>query len=241
LATVTLDVLDIFTAEMHQMRDIGVVTTHDLPWCVALTDLRAISEILVRPFEFTHYLRWRLATISDPRLHGGKDELNWLAVYLKEGPARPSVPGAFTDLTFTSYTDDFDAYFLYKEGQRTIPAPRPTQPLPRPIENLCAGLAAVEPHGYTECCECILDLSFDERKEFAQKLTEFAFHEQRGKAKGFQFDGKLVVIRVTHSNVAAEELDGETSTLSRTNAKRALAISVTSMPEWHVQGWSVAG
>jgi hypothetical protein len=223
------------------MRDIGVVTTHDLPWCVALTDLRAISEILVRSYEFTHYLRWRLSTISDSRLHGGKDELNWLAVYLKEGPARPSVPGAFTDLTFTSYTDDFDAFFLYKEGQRTIPAPRPSQPLPMSIESLCAGLATQKPHGYTECCECILDLKFDERKEFAQKLTEFAFHEQRGKAKGFQFDGTSVVIRVTQGSVSAEKLNSDAATLNRTKAKRALAISVTSIPDWHVQGWSVAG
>jgi hypothetical protein len=226
---------------MYQMRDIGVVTTHDLPWCVALTDLRAISEILVRPFEFTHYLRWRLATISDPRLHGGKDELNWLAVYLKEGPAQPSVPGAFTDLTFTSYTDDFDAYFLYREGQRTIPSTRPSQPIPKPIESLCTGLAAEKPHGYTECCECLLDLNFAERREFAQKLTEFAFHERRGKARGFQFDGTSVAIAVTQYDVRTEELNSEASTLSRTNAKRALAISLTSLPHWHVQAWSVAG
>jgi hypothetical protein len=127
LITVTLDVLDIFTADMYQMRDIGVVTTHDLPWSVALTDLRCISEIIVRAFEFTHYLRWRLATIGNPSISGGKDELNWLAIYLAEGPTPPTVPSGHTDLSFTSYTDAFDAYLLYKEGARTIPAPRPAQ------------------------------------------------------------------------------------------------------------------
>src|SRR5205085_11551445 len=58
LVVVTLDVLDVFTAEMYQMKDIGVVTTQKLPWCIALTNLRAISEVIGRPFEFTHYLRW---------------------------------------------------------------------------------------------------------------------------------------------------------------------------------------
>jgi hypothetical protein len=238
LVTVTLDVLDIFTADMYQMRDIGVVTTHDLPWCVALTDLRAISEILVRPFEATHYLRWRLATLEDSRLHGGKDELNWLAVYLKEGPARPSVPSDFTDLSFTSYTDDFDAYFLYKEGARTIPAPRPAQFLPRPMEALCNGVTAERLHGFTEFCEYLLDLNFDERTEFAQKLTELAFKEQRGQTGDFQLGGKSVAIKVTFRNLSEKDLNTEASTLSRINGKKSLAISLTSIPDWHIHGWS---
>ena len=44
LMTVTFDVPNIFTAEMHQMRDIGIVTTHDLPWSVALTDFAAFLK-----------------------------------------------------------------------------------------------------------------------------------------------------------------------------------------------------
>ena len=240
LITVTLDVLDIFTTDMHQMRDIGVITTYDLPWCVALTDLRAISEILVRPFEFTHYLRWRFSTISDSRLHGGKDELNWLGVYLAEGPARLSVPGAFTDLTFTSYTDSFDAYFLYKEGQRTIPATRPSQPLPTPMDSLCDHLATERPFGFTECCECLLDLNFGERTQFAQKLSELAFHEQRGRASGFNFEGASISILVTQRHLSEDELKVEASNLKRASCMKALAMSLTSIPRWRVHAWSIA-
>jgi len=240
LITVTLEVLDIFTSDMYQMRDIGVVTTHDLPWCVALTDLRAMSEILVRPFEFTHYLRWRFSAIADPRLHGGKDELNWLAVYLAEGPARPSVPSTFTDLVFTGYTDKFDAYFLYKEGQRTIPASRPSQSLPKPIDSLCDRLAAESPLGFTECCEGLLDLNFVERAHFAQKLSEFAFHQQRGRAGGFSFEAAFISIFVTERQLSQDELKFEAASLKRTPGKKALAMSLTSTPRWRVQGWAVA-
>jgi hypothetical protein len=240
LLTVTLDVLDIFTADMYQMRDIGVVTTHDLPWCVALTDLRAISEILVRPFEFTHYLRWRFSAISDPRLHGGKDELNWLAVYLVEGPARPTVPSTFNDLMFTSYTDKFDAYFLYKEGQRTIPASRPSQPLPKPMDSLCDRLAEESPLGFTEPCEGLLDLNFVERAQFVQKLAELAFHEQRGRASQFSFEATFISIFVTGRQLSEEGLKLEAASLKGVSSKKALALSLTSIPRWRVQGWAVA-
>lgn len=238
LVTVTLDVLDIFTADMYQMRDIGVVKTHDLPWCVALTDLRAISEILVRPFELTHYLRWRLATIEDPRLHGGKDELNWLAVYLKEGPAQPKVPGNFTDLTFTSYTDDFDAYFLYKEGSRTVPAPRPAQPFPKSMRAVCEHVANERIHGYTELCELLLDLRFGERSDFSQKLVEFAFKEKNGIASNFVFEGAAVSIEVVSTTLSEAELRERATARKKLSQKSAVAVSLTSLPNWKVRAWA---
>jgi hypothetical protein len=185
LITVTLDFLDIFTADIYQMRDIGVVTSHDLPWCVALTDLRCISEILRRAFEFTHYLRWRLSIIKEPSLSGGKDELNWLAVYLKEGPKMPVVPSGYTGLSFTSYTDDFDAYFLYTEGSRTIQAPRPSQPLPQPMDRLCDAILGEGADNFTELGESLLDLTFDERRQFAQMLVALSFKERKGQKAEF--------------------------------------------------------
>ncbi len=241
LVTVTLDVLDIFTADMYQMRDIGVVKTHDLPWCVALTDLRAISDILMTSFELTHYLRWRLATIDDSRLHGGKDELNWLAVYLKEGPTRPTVPGNFTDLTFASYTDDFDAYFLYKEGARTIPAPRPARVLPSPMSTLCERVTAEGAHGFTRFCELLLDLTFDERVRFAQNLVELAVKERRGRSAEFRFKGTAIAVEVVARTLAEGELSEKAGTLQKLNNTPALVISLTAQPTWRVHAWVVAG
>ena len=238
LMTVTLDVLDIFTAEMYQMRDIGVVTTRDLPWSVALTDLRAISEILARPIEFTHYLQWRRAIIEDSSLSGGKDELNWLGIYLKEGPKRPSPPASYDQLVFTSYTDDFDAFFLYKEGARTIPAQRPAQPVPRPMDLLCDALTAQSPYGFTRVGECLLGLNFDARREFAQKLNELAFDEAKGRPAEFVLQGESIVVKVIAKNLSTADLDVEAKKERDLRGQRVMALAVTSLPNWHVYGWT---
>jgi hypothetical protein len=240
LVTLTLDSLDLFTAEMYQMRDIGVVTTQDLPWCISLTDLRCISEILTRPFELTHYLRWRLSTIEDSSVSGGKDELTWLAVYLKEGPGRPAPPASYNHLVFTSYTDDFDAYFMYKEGTRTIPATRPAQPLPRSLDRLCDALTSESPYGFTEVCECLLDLSFEERRHFAQKLVELAFNETKGRAAAFVSETDSLAVKVVGRNLSKADLDVEASTLRDARGKRALILALTTLPDWHVYGWAIA-
>jgi hypothetical protein len=185
-------------------------------------------------------LRWRISTIADSQLHGGKDELNWLAVYLKEGPERPTVPEGFTDLTFTSYTDDFDAYFLFKEGYKTTPADRPSQPLPKPLDVLCDRISGEGAYRFTELCEHLLDLQFEERGDFAQKLSELAFRQQRGQTPGFLFKGRTAALKVICENLPADDLGAEASKLSMEVVGRAVVISLTSVPGWHVNGWASA-
>jgi hypothetical protein len=240
LITVTLDVLDIFTADMYQMRDIGVVTAHDLPWAIALTDLRCISEILLRPVEFTHFLRWRRARIGDPSLSGGRDELNWLAIYLKEGPKPPSAPIGYDFQSFTSYTDDFDGYFLYKEGTRTIPAPRPTQALPEPMSQVLDALSAKRQHGFTEPCEHLLDLSFDDRRHFAQLLVQFAFNESKGRRSEFEFEGEVTTVKVTGGQLSESDLKAEAEAARELRGKRAVVLAASAQAKWTVHGWATA-
>lgn len=238
LMTVTLDALDIFTAEMYQMRDIGVVTTHDLPWSVALTNLRCISEIIARPFEFTHYLRWRLSMIEDQSVSAGKDELNWLAVYLKEGPKRLAPPSEFEQLTLTSYTDDFDAYFLYKEGLRRHPAPRPAQDLPSPLNLICDSLISVSCYGFTQAGEYLLDLNFTDRKNFARALTEFAFKEKRGKAQEMLIKTEALMLNVVPHKLSREQLSKIAEQVYQSTGKRTFVLNLTSVPNWQVLGWA---
>jgi hypothetical protein len=240
LIAVTLDDLDMFTAEMYKMRDIGVVTTPDLPWSVALTNLRAMSDVLTRSFEFTHFLRWRLASIENPSLSGGMDELNWLAVYLKEGPKRPAPPSGYDHLSFTSYTDDFDAYFLYREGARTIPAARPAQPLPSPMDRLCNALESNRAYSFTQAGECLLDLDFNERKEFARKLVELAFHESKGGTAEFVLEAESLMVKVVTADLSQEDSEAQVAVIGKHSGKRALMLVVTSLRDWRVQRWAVA-
>jgi hypothetical protein len=174
IISLTLDSLDVFTSGMNRLRSTGVLGQHDLPWAVCLTDLVAISELLQSPSEFTHFLRWRLAVNEGGDVSAGSDELNWLAVYLKEGPEFLRVPQGFTMMSFDTYTDDIDAYFYYRGGFRTKPAARPTQPIPEPLRELLAAIAGTKIHGHTAAAEIILDLSFKEREQFAQELRKEA-------------------------------------------------------------------
>jgi hypothetical protein len=240
LITVTLDVLDIFTADMYQMREIGVITAHDLPWAVALTDLRCISEILLRSVEFTHFLRWRMARIGDPSLSGGRDELNWLAIYLKEGPKPPSAPEGYDFQSFTSYTDDFDAYFLYKEGARTIPAPRPAQPLPDPLGQLLDALITTQQQGFTEPCEQLLDLCFDDRSRLAQHLVEFAFNESKGRRAEFAFETESATVKVTDRVPSGGDVRAQAEALRKATGKPAIVLTASAQPNWTVYGWATA-
>jgi hypothetical protein len=166
--SISLDSLDAFTSELNEVKEIAGLS--EAVWAICLTDLRVISEIVSRPREFTHYLRWRLAVALRTDVMGDRDELNWLAVYLKDGPNIPKAPAGDDFLIFRSYTDAFDAYFLYKQGDRTKVEKRPSQEIPDGVRLL---LDSVESSGFTrstEAAEFILDFPLEQRREIDQAM-----------------------------------------------------------------------
>jgi hypothetical protein len=206
--TLTLDSLDVFTSGMHRLRDTGVLERHDLPWAVCLTDLVAISEIVQSPSEFTHFLRWRLAVNEGGDVSAGIDELNWLAVYLKEGPEFLRVPLGYTMLTFNTYTDDIDAYFYYRGGFRTKPAARPAQPIPEPLRGLLSAIEETRLHGHTAATETLLDLSFKEREQFAQELKKWDSTKPSNSQPGI-FEAKKLRIVTYPTRLSLQELQAQ--------------------------------
>lgn len=224
IVTLTLDSLDVFTPEMNRLRGAGVLGPHDLPWAVCLADLVAISEILELPSEFTHFLRWRHAVNEGGDVSAGIDELNWLAVYLKEGPEFLRVPQGFTRMRFTSYTDDFDAYFYYREGLRTKPAARPAQPIPKPLRDLLTAIEGAGVQGYTAAAEFLLDLSFKEREQFAQALRKEATRSLSSPQPG-TFEAKDLRIVIYSGQQSVEELQAKVEgCFLRDRATLALAV-----------------
>jgi hypothetical protein len=170
--------------------------------------LVAISEILQSPSEFTHFLRWRLAVNEGGDVSAGSDELNWLAVYLKEGPEFLRVPQDFMMMMFGTYTDDIDAYFYYRGGFRTKPAARPTQPIPEPLRGLLAAIETTGTQGYTAAGEILLDLSFKERERFAQELRKEATRSLSSNQPQ-TFEAKGLRIVVYPGQRAVEELKAQ--------------------------------
>jgi len=237
IITLTLDSLDVFTSGINRLRSTGVLGQHDLPWAVCLTDLIAISEILQSPSEFTHFLRWRLAANEGGDVSAGTDELNWLAVYLKEGPEFLRVPHGFTVMTFLSYTDDIDAYFYYRGGFRTKPAERPAQPMPEPYRRVLASIETIGSQGYTAAAEVLLDLSFKEREQFVQEIREDATRN-RGSIQLRTFDAKNVRIVIYPGQRSVEELRAQVQGRFWSD-KRTLALSIGVPGELQVFSWLI--
>jgi hypothetical protein len=235
--TLTLDSLDVFTPQLHRLGEVGVLGQHDLPWAVCLTDLMAISEIFQFPVEFTHFLRWRLAINKAGDISAGTDELNWVAVYLKEGPQLLRVPQGFNEMSFTSYTDDVDAYFLYQGGFRTIPAERPAQSIPERLRRLLCMLESSGLHGFTEPCELLLDLDFKDRDKFARSLALMESVDGKDN-KPLKFEAEEVSIEVFPAQDVLNEQPSR-GRGGRDQNKKILKLGLDPSSDWSVADWLI--
>lgn len=235
IITLTLDSLDVFTPEMHTLREAGVLGQHDIPWAVCLTDLMVLSDIMQFPSEFTHFLRWRRSAGKAGGVSVGMDELNWLAIYLAEGPKRIAVPEGYDNLFFTSYTDDFDAYFDYQGGLRTQPASRPSQPIPRPLRELLDVVESTGTHGFTAVTEAFLDLTFEEREQIGEKLSSMS-KGRGGAADIIKVDTPDLSLTLLRGDKTPGQLQEQISSANSVS-KRSLAIAMDYAPALRVHGW----
>jgi hypothetical protein len=157
----TLDNLAMFTSDMSSIKQMGLLTPDSISWTIYLPDLKIITELLPQPSQFWHYFRWRRSLFGMNNIFG-TDEINWLGIYIKQGPRDVrQIPESYR-LTFTSYTTDMDDYFLYRAGQRPKAAPRPKQEMPGPMEQLIHDIERTAALGFTAVTELLLDLTFRE-------------------------------------------------------------------------------
>src|SRR5438105_2106378 len=63
-----------------------------------------------------------------------------------------------TQFTLASHTADLDSYFLYKQGVRQIPAPKPQHKMPRRIRAIIDEMKHSSVLGRTETALVLLDL-----------------------------------------------------------------------------------
>jgi hypothetical protein len=237
--TLTLDSLDIYTADLNKLKDLGVLSGSQLPWAVSLTDLMAISEVISRPSEFVHFLSWRQSVNEDQQVSGIIDELNWLAVYFREGPAPPSAPAGASWLTFTNYLEGFDNFFLFEAGQRTEATPRPTQYLPKPVERLIAAFEANAKLGYTEATNFLYGLDKEQRDRFSSSLRSFMTKARMGKVDQMTFEADGKVIRLWALEVEGATVNSEASRLCASMHKKVLVGLMDFRTDLAVSDWCV--
>jgi hypothetical protein len=204
LVTLTLENIDVFTKELYQLRELGIFETDELPWAISIDDLRIIAETIVIPTQFVHYLKWRLHLNQGIRVDA-QSELDWLGYYLAEGPKLLSVPAGYDRVALTTYTTEFDDFYLYEQGERTIPAPRPSQFCPPELTTLLSSLEEHHAYGYTIAAGALLSLTFEERKSFALRTQEFRINARRGLLKEEHFIGQETVIILRPPNFGAQD------------------------------------
>lgn len=171
LVTISLDHFDNLTAALFRLRGVGILPPGDLPWSINLSDLRIIAETLSIPVQFTHYLKWRLHINHAGEIYTHA-ELNWLGIYLAEGPQLLTVPDGYNELSFTTYMTAFDDYYLYEMGERTRPAERPSQYIPSEMRSMLDALEELAGYGYSSAGETLLDLNLKERDGLAACIAK---------------------------------------------------------------------
>jgi len=195
LITVTLENLDVFTKELFQLKELGIFGESDVPWAISIDDLRIIAETIKVPAQFIQYLKWRLHLNQHIKIVA-QSELDWLGYYLAEGPQRLKVPAGYDYMMLETYTTAFDDFYLYEQGERTIPAPRPSQFCPPELMTILASLEALDGINYIAASEAFLDLSFDERKLVANYIRQT---HNKAHSDQIEFVGERTVVILTTS------------------------------------------
>jgi hypothetical protein len=177
LITISLDPLTVFTPVLHEVADLGIFNSNELPWAVCLTDLRVISELCEFPSEFIHFLRRRLEINQIKSVHVS-DELDWFGHYLAEGLSfEKFLLSTASELRLTTYTAPMDDYYLYKMGVRKTPTKKPSQNILPLMRQVIESLEIERPHGYSDAVCILLDMGGKARKQFEQ-----SFHRIRKRA-----------------------------------------------------------
>jgi hypothetical protein len=166
-----LDNLAMFTSDMQEIKKLGLLAPDSISWTLYLPDLRIITELLPSPSEFWHYFRWRRSLIGLNNVFG-TDEVNWLGIYLQQGPGEESLAPESYRLSFSSYTTEMDDYFLHQSGERSKSAKRPERQIPPRMRALIRDMENTGSPGFTAATELILELSIAERKKLEASLRK---------------------------------------------------------------------
>ena len=187
----TLDNLAMFTSDMQEIKKLGLLAPDSISWTLYLPDLRIITELLPSPSEFWHYFSWRRSLIGLNNVFG-TDEVNWLGIYLQQGPGEENLAPESYQLTFSSYTTEMDDYFLHQSGERTKPAKRPERQIPPRMRALIRNMEDTASPGFTAATELLLGLTIAERKKLETALRK---HEKSA-LPARTIDAKKVYIEI---------------------------------------------
>lgn len=236
---VCLDDVTVWATEAHQLRKLGVLTKDaPVPWVLSLTDLMAIVDLL-EGSQLAHYLMRRQRLERDGRIEA-HDELDWVGHYISEGLyfddyfEGDTPPDVFRLL---SYTEPIDSWYFTRAGVRTVPAPKPEQPMPKRFAALLRRLADEQPRHWLTASLALLDHDDGGRTEwddFIEHATR-VIPDRGWSNASLVFDGSLGV-------TVYIDLRSDQATLRRRVAKYAIEkAEALGQPNWVTIGEGADG
>jgi hypothetical protein len=75
-------------------------------------------------------------------------------------------------LQLVGFSDEFDAYYLYREGLRRNPAPKPSMKLPATVQQIIDELETTKGCGRSEVICRLLDMSEESRADLERVIDE---------------------------------------------------------------------
>jgi hypothetical protein len=230
MITLTLENLDVFTKELYQLKELGIFGASELPWAVSIDDLRIIAETIKVPAQFIHYLKWRLHLNHEIKIVA-QSELDWLGYYLAERPQLLTVPEGYDNVMLQTYTTEFDDFYLYEQGERTVAAPRPSQFCPAELMNVLMSIEATARDGSAAVSEALLDLSFEERKLLASHIRQLSRSPGKGDREQIKFEGERTAVVLKTGTGGAEGCGRLAESVAKEKSKTTAVLVLTTEPK----------
>ena len=165
---------------LHKVAKLGIFAPGELPWAVSIYDLQVICEMLEFPCQLVHFLQ-RRSRLNELARVNTTDELDWFGHYLTEGLYFEDYPTDY-QIVLGTYNTEFDDYYLYEQGQRSTPATKPRQSMPKYMRQLLTELEEQHPPDYLTGALILLDMPGQCREEFA-RLAEMQRRRSRDDRK----------------------------------------------------------
>jgi hypothetical protein len=155
LISVTREQFASLATQLHSIRKLGLIAGAEWPWAVSLNDLRVITEIIIHPTIFLHYLVRRLEVNSYEAITV-TDELDLFGHFLAQGLYFKEDEMVRTNdkVVLDGFTEDLDAYYRTEEQSTSIKKPR--YPLPAHLEELIGILERLRPRHFSTAALQIL-------------------------------------------------------------------------------------
>lgn len=170
---ITLDDVTVWSTQSHELQEIDVLPRdRPIPWILSLADLMAVTDLL-QGAQLLQYLtrRLRLEAIGKIVAH---DELDWVGYYIDRGLYFEGMfdgEAPLSQYRLLSFTELIDSWYASREGLRTIPAPKPEQPVPPNVAALISLLEQERPEHWTIGAMALLMGDDESRQQWEASLT----------------------------------------------------------------------